>query len=317
MGSREDELVMEQLTSQSGRPSYGCLVYFDTNVFDPKHGLLESQEDLLHNAFGAGVFRAVFSIDCFVEPLLVFESGSDEERKEASIQIQRIIRWCDLRRIVKPAHQLLTDDIVSYVETGQPAGAFLEDVELRGIKLAVKQWDPAKSPGERDWQSIIRDAWNERDQFQSHMAEMLEELRRKIVTTQDTIPETFDNHWTKQRMVVADTFVESFAPYARRADVLESCKRRGIGGLLEIRSMRLAVTATLSLMYSQLYNDGQQIRASRPSDAADIRHAISASAADVFVTNDHRLDKQLSRVRVEDFQVMNLSSFLAALRRTS
>jgi len=78
--------VIDQLRSHSRRPSHGSLVYFDTNVFDPKHGLLESQEDLLHDAFGAGVFRVVSSIDCFVEPLLVFESGSAEDRKKAAIQ---------------------------------------------------------------------------------------------------------------------------------------------------------------------------------------------------------------------------------------
>lgn len=313
MGRGGGEVVIEQLTRQSGCRSYGRLVYFDTNVFDPKHGLLESQENLLHNAFAAGVFRAVCSIDCFVEPLLVFESGSDEDRKKTAIQIQRILRWCDLRRIVKPADRLLTDDIVSYADTGHPAGAFLEDVELRAIISAFRQWNPAKSPGKRDWQSIIRDAGNERDQFQSQMAEMLEELRRRIATGHDTISETFDKHWTKERMLVAETFVNLAASYAGQADVLESCKKYGVDGLLDIRSVHLAVLATLSLMYSQLSNDGHQTRDSRPSDAADIRHAISASAADVFVTNDHRLQKQLSGVPVKDFQVLHLSSFLESL----
>lgn len=132
MGGGEEKAVIEQLRTRSARPSYGWLVYFDTNVFDPKHGLLDAQEGVLHKAFATGLLRVVFGLDCFVEPLLVFESGSDEDRKKAAIQIQRMKRWCDLRRIVKPALQLLTDDIVSYAETGYPAGAFFEDIELGG-----------------------------------------------------------------------------------------------------------------------------------------------------------------------------------------
>lgn len=145
------------------------------------------------------------------------------------------------------------------------------------------------------------------------MAEMLGELRRRIATGHDTISEPFDNHWKKERMLVAETFVNLAAADAGQAGVLESCTKRGIDGLLNIKSVQLAVVATLSLMYSQLYNDGQQERESRPSDAADLRHAILASASDVFVTNDHRLQKQLSRVPVKDFQVLHLTSFLKSL----
>jgi hypothetical protein len=102
---------------------------------------------------------------------------------------------------------------------------------------------------------------------------------------------------------------------AGQGSVLEKCKKRGIDGLLDIKSVRLAVLATLSLMYSQLYNDGQQKRQSRPSDASDLRHAISACAADVFVTNDQRLQKHLSRVPIKEFHLLDLSSFLEGLCR--
>lgn len=65
MGGGEEKAVIEQLRTRSARPSYGWLVYFDTNVFDPKHGLLDAQEGVLHKAFATGLLRVVFGLDCF------------------------------------------------------------------------------------------------------------------------------------------------------------------------------------------------------------------------------------------------------------
>ena len=139
------EIVFDQLP-QSACGSSGELLYCDTNVFDPEHGISDPQKHLLEDALRRGKFRIAVGLDCFIEPLLVFKSGSDDQRSKASIQIRRIMRWCDLRRIVKPVEQLLVDDILSYTETGQPAGAFLDGIQLKAVTLALKQFDSNESP---------------------------------------------------------------------------------------------------------------------------------------------------------------------------
>lgn len=53
-----------------------------------------------------------------------------------------------------------------------------------------------------------------------------------------------------------------------------------------------------------------------PFAAADVRHVIAASTAEIFVTNDSRLCNRLSSVPMENgFGVLHLDKFLADLQR--
>ena len=71
----------------------------------------------------------------------------------------------------------------------------------------------------------------------------------------------------------------------------------------------------MALMYSHFYNEGRQVPLPKKSDAADLRHAIVASAADIFVTNDFQLYNRLSAIPLEDdFKILRLDEFLANLR---
>lgn len=98
---------------------------------------------------------------------------------------------------------------------------------------------------------------------------------------------------------------------AKRAGVLRKVKRRGVDGLLKVKSVALVVGANLSLLYSHHYEN----RAPLSGDSRDILHAIAASGADVFVTNDKKLQAVLSRIPVDGFQVMSLQSFLNTLSK--
>ncbi len=83
-----------------------------------------------------------------------------------------------------------------------------------------------------------------------------------------------------------------------------------------MRCIRLAVGATTALMYSHFYNEGRQLPKVRKSDAADVRHVIAASTAEIFVSNDSRLCNRLSVVPMEDpFRIRHLDGFVADLMR--
>ena len=93
---------------------------------------------------------------------------------------------------------------------------------------------------------------------------------------------------------------------AKRRRLLSKVRQRGLPGLLELKSIALAVGTNLSLIYSHHF----ERRHPMSGDSRDILHAVAASSANIFVTNDRRLEAVLARIPVREFQVMNLSSFL-------
>ena len=108
---------------------------------------------------------------------------------------------------------------------------------------------------------------------------------------------TFSEYWEAG----AISFAEDLVP----PDSLEGCRARGFEGLLEIRTVRLAVDALMSLIFSQIVGEGPQSRTPQRGDAYDLWHAILASLAEVFVTYDERLAASLSRIPVDGFRVFS------------
>lgn len=302
--------VTENNSLRLGRA--GTLVYFDTNVFDPIHGVSEAQENLILGAIRSQRFRLVFDLDCFLEPLLTFRAVSTELTGKASGQLTRMLKWCDLRRIVRPAETLLAQAVLSYSVRRARVEEFLDSEQLdEQVKRELQNWDAVGSPQSKFWQSITRNVQRERERYERSFTDLLEELGpRDGFSPGATIP-AFGEFWEEHKGRVAQSFVEGVGGDLKQSDLWELCVRQGINALLDIRCMRLAVGATVALMYSHFYNEGRQIPKVRRSDAADIRHAIAASAAEIFVTNDTRLCKRLSAISIKQFRLVDLKTFLA------
>jgi hypothetical protein len=113
----------------------------------------------------------------------------------------------------------------------------------------------------------------------------------------------FSHYWKRGAKVLAESLV-------KWPEVLEACRVRGIDGLLDQRSVRLCVGANISLVYAQDFK-GRQPEAKRAmGDAWDMLHAVSASAADIFVTHDRAFTDVMKRVPINDFEVLGLHGLL-------
>ena len=293
----------------------GLLVYFDTNVFDPDYGLREAQESLVLDALRSQRFRLIFDLDCFLEPLLAFRRATSDATLRAARQLERMLKWCDLRRTVIPAEWLLVQAVLSYSGRCARAEQFLNREQLdQQVERELKDWDSVRSPRSTFWQSIARDAQREREHYHDSFTQLLQELGPGDGFSQGgTIP-AFNKFWDEHKDRVARTFVEGVSQDVNQSDLSRLCGDRGVE-LLDIRCVRLAVGATISLMYSHFYNEGLQIPRVRQSDAADVRHIIAASTAEIFVSNDSRLCNRLSGVPMTDgFRVLQLDNFLTDLR---
>jgi hypothetical protein len=99
---------------------------------------------------------------------------------------------------------------------------------------------------------------------------------------------------------------------ADEAGLGSDCRRRGTAALLDVRPLRFATGALLSLIYAQTVGDGLQPCQPQISDGYDLYHALMASAADVFVTYDKRLADSLDLIPLAEFRVVrSLDALLA------
>jgi hypothetical protein len=98
-------------------------------------------------------------------------------------------------------------------------------------------------------------------------------------------------------MQAATSWAEGFAEHVGLGD---ASRARGLEGLLDVRPVRLAVGAAVSLVFSQVRGEVQP----DPNDGYDIWHVIGASAADALVTQDQLLAQRLARVPVDGFRVV-------------
>lgn len=296
--------------------STGVLVYFDTNVFDPRDGVAEAEEHLILDALRSQRFRLIFDLDCFLEPLLAFRQAASDATPRAARQLERMMKWCDRRRIIKVPQWLLAQAILSYSGRRARVDEFLDREQLdEQVERELANWDRDHSPRNAFWQGIASDAQRERETFQASFTNLLQELGPRDGFAPGARPPTPAEFWNEHKHRVARTFVEGVGEELKQPDLWELCSERGIDGLLDLKCVTLAVGATIAHMYAHFYNEGRQIPKLHQSEAADIRHAIAAAAAEIFVTNDwRRFGKRLSALPMRGLRIVALKAFLAELR---
>ncbi len=115
---------------------------------------------------------------------------------------------------------------------------------------------------------------------------------------------TFEEFWAGGAIHWAEALAEQIG-------LGDECRRRGLEGLLEVRTVRLCVGAALSLVFAQVVGDGVQPRDAHRDDGYVLWHAIHASTADIFVTGDGGFAKRLERVPVDLRITASLTDLLA------
>lgn len=273
-------------------------VYLDTNVFDHMHKKLGvSNGDILalKAAKAKGSSSFLLSISVFEEVFCAIKSDPVLGIRELLL----VFEFADWARVLKPAHLLVTDEIAAYA-TGapQPAPFLEEDDPMRNSLRALA------SPTQRDIDElmpIMDESRAQRVEFRNGMRAARSEVLKSAKRLQGWKP-SFVDYWGR----LAGPFAEG---YAERAGVLDACRRRGITGLLDLRGVRMGVGVNLSLAYAETFEG----RAPDMGDSQDQQHAVLASVADVFVTQDAKLANLLTRIPMPGLQIMDLRSFLDTL----
>lgn len=253
----------------------------------------------LRHAVSSGAISIVLSMVALEE--LIADPEDYQPRAALALKLS------DWSRPVKPTIRLLTETIQSYAAGGRPASPVFRGrdqwqlvSELSSTILGTSPEDIAarKEATERAREQIAK----------FHEAMMRGQDATLLVLREH--PElwrswTFDNFWDE----VSIRFTESTA---RRLGVLNECRSRGIEGLLEIPTVRMAIGVSASLMFAQVQRSA--VQKPQPQDSRDLQHAVMAAArASIFVTDDAKLMRLVSRVPMTGFETVRLPEFLARL----
>lgn len=269
-------------------------VYFDTNVWDHIYkGVHVSESDFqaLSRAVKAGEISVLLSLTNLEEVLSALRS----RRGLAIGELRLILSLADRQRLLKSHHLLVSDDIKSYAVTGTSSSPFITDPAIQS-----RVWSLHRS-SDKDIEDLLVVAEATEKQKERFSAGM-RAARKKVLSDAKKLKRrhsSFKDCWER----LAGTVAENLAAHV---GVSDACKKRGINGLLELRSLRLAVGMNLSLVYAQT-SEG---RTPKRGDSRDIHHSILASAADKFVVHDKEFRRLLSRVPIEDFEVTGLNDLI-------
>jgi len=275
-------------------------VYLDTNVFDHIHkgiGVTEAERVILRSAVDTGKISILLSYLNIEEALSAIKSCPETGLGE----LRLILDVVDRKNPIKEARILLRDDIHCYARGdffSDPFSVLSPEIELNLRELVNSNKQNIKT----NMSQLIEEVKEQKEDFKSRMSTIRNNWLTKVRKFKGKCP-GFEKFWERY----AEDLTESLA---KRAGVLEACKKRSINGLLRVRSVRLCVGANLSLIYAQHFEG----RTPDMGDSRDIHHAILASAADTFVTQDRRFKRLLTRIPIEKFQIIELEDLIMLLR---
>jgi hypothetical protein len=269
--------------------------YFDANVYDHiDKGYIPAEEvDAVRTAINRGAMVPYFSL-IDVEEVV----GQWETDRPAAVRKLRLARdLVGFRRMLKPTFMLMEDGVRAYAAGKQPPAPILPRDQRLFIQRELNRIAADSPTLSREVSGIVADVRRTKESFRDSMARALErtlaELKPETYSDEERRALTFEGFWAR----AAGPWAEAFA---ERVGVAPACRERGLDGLLNVRAVRLAVGAALSLVFSQV------IERRKPDlgDGYDQWHAIQASAVEVFVTRDTRLARHLMRVPILDFRVL-------------
>lgn len=263
--------------------------YLDSSAFDHlyrKVGCTAADIQNLRNKIYGRELSLLLSIHTLEEILL-----DTRARPEARVaRVKLTLSLANFRRMVKPFDQLLADDIRSYAQTGQAARPFI-DATLQNV-ISDGLGDLVETDGEELDEDMIAALKQARDNKQGFVVPASPELA--------TITEklSFDDYLR----VHADGVAREIAS---RAGVLAAIENRSLDDFLRIPSVWMAVGITLSFAYGGTVDKPAKV------DPRGILHAVcAASSAETLVTSDELLSKIVRRVPMDNFEVIDLPTFL-------
>jgi hypothetical protein len=282
-GTLQFSAVESEAREPLGPPTQPVTAYLDNSalghLYRRQAGATEETELHLRAAVADGRLVIPFSLVTAEEALSAFRSAPEEALAKSALYLDLTTKD---RRLRQP-RDLLSAEIASYANGYAEPQLVLEPFRAHERALAV-----ALTQGQRseDIEEVIREARRQIEWFHQSMQEAwseAQELVREQRQAGNPDP-TFMDLWRG----MAEHYAEGFA-----REHLDTCRRRGIAGLLGRRRILALVGGAVGLIYHQAVNG----RKPDYGDSRDQQHLLGAVAAGgLFVTDDDRLTNLVAQI---------------------
>ena len=273
------------------------IIYFDTNIYNHIHKkdcIADAGIQLLYEKVQNKSLLIVQSLFNIEEIFSAFEKDCNLAIGELTI----LKSFAENGHIIKDPMHLLYDDITGYVKGNTPCCPFISD---QNIRLTIDNFlkNPATTFDSVEITEIIDIVHAQKKTFQT---DLLSAQNFSPLKKTKKIQYPFELFLKRNQKVFAEQLVNKYG-------LLDECKKKGIAGLLNFESISLYIGIGLSFTYALEFEK----RLPQKGDLHDQLHALSASVADIFVTNDNKFLRLLKRIPVDNFIAMNLGEFLEYL----
>jgi hypothetical protein len=287
------------------KPEKPLSVFFDSNIFGdlvaPKNPDAVSLLNIIEVEISEGHIRIIPSWETIREIFFVLEK--DNILCNQPNLYSRIVDWL---YVLKPAEDILRDDILGFAQTGEPELPFVRPDHwlwdyITPIRLGKKLFSKSKvkelstKQSELD-QGFVNRVLNRVD------PEKAKEVLKSKGKSQPNVEIQWMNLWqaggNAQRMA---------RKFADDLNVLKECERRGLEKLLQLSTIRLTIGYRLHSFYMQTFNKKTNFEL---SDAMDFRHATCAGAVGNIVTKDNKLMAAIKHIPDHNIIVWSLDEFI-------
>jgi hypothetical protein len=277
--------------------------YFDRNVFsalsEHEGGVTPADVDRIRQAVQSELLTILGSLPLFEETITTVGCPDDMYLRHMATVLELVNK----HRMIKLAQKLILDDCYDYAvglaenDRTMTFPPWLKEVfdasrnraRLHDLAQHVKQYRRESAGGITDGLLQAR----------------AEGFRRKVGT-----PDNFDELWDGIAESTVLFWVNVCPPEIKR-----KCHKRGIKRMLKIKSIRFFALYYLSVVYTGWFGLQGKPRKVKHGDIGDWFHAVSASAANIFVTLESKtkpghLGYVLSLKPTPGFEVLSLAEFL-------
>lgn len=247
-------------------------------------------------ALRKAIYGRALSIPLSLQTLeeIFLDSGATARMRSA--QMRMLLSISSPRRLLKPADDLLMDDLHSFAAGGQAASPIQRGEVQNAISAGISAL--LESDGDEmdeDFVEALEAARRQRESLGAALAEL------PGAGGPAAAEDGFDEYFRQCAPGVAEALAE-------RAGVAARCRERGFDGLLKIKSVRMWIGAVLWLGWTQAIES----RSPSSEEVSDAMHAVAAAAsADKLVTDNERLLTLSTRASVEGFEAIDLKALLA------
>jgi hypothetical protein len=275
------------------------------DICELRRGLTEDDVTKIQGAVDSGAITIPGSYILIEETISLL---SDSEESEAGYRqhIKTVLSLIDADRIIKQHNELTREDCRSY--------AFGESRTDRTRAL------PAEFRKVLDLSINRNDLKSLADQIrmfhESIAADIQEDMEKAIVESERRgigKANSFQEVWEQMALLFVERLVDGLPRNEKRL-----CRKKGLRPMLNIKSIRLYTIYSCWLRYWYwLRSDGTPGRV-KSSDGGDFFHAVCASAADIFVTQES-VDKKgklpwiLSQIPTQGLKVMSIQELSKTL----